>query len=189
MRDVDESVTTHATPPANVVSESVLAVAGYWLSAGGDRFAVGRRDLDPLVLGPGVLPRLWLADADPARGDVRFRLAGEAINEMFGHSVRDRWLGELLPEGKAAVLRRRFARVLADPCVCYCRGVIRIDHERHGWSERLTLPIADDAGRLVHLLGVAHAEPAGAPGEASGHGVEERFFHPDGLRPFCEAAA
>jgi hypothetical protein len=190
MRDVDESLTTYESPPASVVSRAVLEVARYWLSVGGFRFAVPRRGLDPLVLSPGVLPRLWLADHEPDRGDFRFRLAGETINQMFGGSVRDRRLGDVLAHDKAAAVQRRLTRVLHRPCVCYCRGVIHIDHDRHGWSERLTLPLADDFGRLSHILGIADVEPAaGEKVDASKLGVEERFFHPEGLRPFCDAAA
>jgi len=190
MRDVDDTVTTHSTPPTRVVSNALREVASYWLANGGARFAVQRSGLDPLVLSPGVLPRLWLADHDPERADFRFRLAGEAINEMFGHSVRDHWLSDLFSADKARTRRQRFEHVLREPCVCYCRGVIHIDHERHGWSERLTLPLADNAGRLTHILGIADAEPAsGDLMDDAGHGVEERFFQPDGLRQFCEAAA
>lgn len=195
MREIHDAITTHEGPPAEIGSACLRETAAYWLRIGGETFSARRCDIDPLDLTPMVLPRVWLVDYEAAAEEFRFRLAGEAINSAFGQPVRGACLGDLFPSRLGDPVRARFRRVIEEPCVCYCAGMVYVENERPGWGERLILPLADDKGRIRHLLGATDTdidwqhdrEDEGA--DPTARAVVERFFAPADLARVSRAVA
>jgi hypothetical protein len=54
-----------------------------------------QHELDPLGLGPKLLPHLSLVDVIQDSADYRWRLSGEKANDAMGVSLRGRFLSEI----------------------------------------------------------------------------------------------
>src|SRR3546814_9814398 len=66
----------------------------HYLEVRGTRRMPSRGDIDALRLGP-ALPIIWMSEYEPAAGTFRYRLAGEAVNEIWGFSRSEEHTSEL----------------------------------------------------------------------------------------------
>jgi hypothetical protein len=70
----------------------LLALLRYWLGKRGVRALPSRRDIDPVEIGPELLPSLVLADLLDRGTRVRFRLVGTAVVKRLGADPTGRYL-------------------------------------------------------------------------------------------------
>jgi hypothetical protein len=82
-----------SNPPAHPVLGSLLR---YWQQQRGARSLPSRRDIDPLEMGPDLLPHLLLTDLFDRGTRVRFRLVGTTIVKRLGFDPTGRYIeGEM----------------------------------------------------------------------------------------------
>lgn len=124
----------------------------YWRSKASARAAPRRRDIDPVLEIPAVVPHVGLAEVLDGGRDVRFRVAGGELRDMFGRELRGARLGEVRIADDAA-------RMQAD-----CRAVVasgRPTCRFHDFTQRsgqriryecLLCPLLDDKGQVQMLL-------------------------------------
>lgn len=133
-------------------------VYGYWLrKRAGGRIPL-KSSIDPVEVGPGLLPNLFMYRLE---GD-RFRciLVGTAIVRNFGRDVTGMFLDEIVPAPHAASRQRLFERAVRDRLPVYYAGpaVVRTRERRR--VSRLLLPLSSDGTNADHVFGIAMFGPA-----------------------------
>lgn len=116
-----------------------------------------RRDIDALRLGP-ALPIIWMADYEPAADTFRYRLAGEAVNELWGVPVGGRLLSDFSPPERFTATNDSFLKVLRDEAALIASGAVFRCGGRIGLGERLILPLASDGVTADGLIGATHRQ-------------------------------
>jgi hypothetical protein len=135
-------------------TERLLA---YWHELRGEAPAPRRVDIDVADFA-ALAPQVFIAEMC-AGGDVRVRLAGEAITALYGRGLR----GESLLTLWAAEQRGRVARLLAsalseaEPLVVLASGVAAADGTQARF-ELLFAPLFGPLGGLDRFLGLCQPE-------------------------------
>ena len=139
---------------AHVRDERLRLLLRHWLERRGDGLAPRRSAIDPAAIGP-ILPTVWLCDFEPAERRFRMRLAGEEINHLYGRNVTQCYFEEIIEPGLLADVMRRYRRVVEEPAILHCGGHIYLASNRSEVGQRLVLPLADDSGMLMHVIGAS----------------------------------
>lgn len=145
-------------------------LARWWLHTRNGQDMPRRSDLDPSAF-PPLLPHVWLLDYVPEQDNYRYRLAGEHVNEVFGFSLRGKWITDVVAQEMCGIIRNRFDHVLWTPGVCHAQGSVYERVGRHREGERLILPLASQSGEAMHVLGATiynyRQTPLGTASQAS----------------------
>lgn len=129
-----------------ITSPSVKLLFDHWHAVRGDRLMPAWRDIDALVVAP-IMPVLWSWKYQRADNSFIGRLAGEEINAILGKSMRGARMEDFYKGCDLERLFQRHWRVVCDPCIVLCHGLIFSHVDRQGVGERIMLPLAED-GRL-----------------------------------------
>jgi len=135
-------------------NDAVLtALHAYWNHRRGTRAVPDRRDIDPVDIGPGLLPNVGLVDV--VDGGVRFRnrLVGTAIVERWGFETTGRFLDEIMTEGS---YRDFIHELYRDACrfraPVYSSSLFRWDVGTHMLTRRLYLPLTYGGDEVTMIL-------------------------------------
>ncbi len=150
MSDQDTRITL--ADLAHVHAPDLRRFAEVWLAARGEAVMPARSALDPLEM-PRLLPHLWLCAYEPDSERFVYRLAGEAINAVYGHSLRGLDLSGILPPQGYEIVRKRYLHVVTRPAAVHTSGRIYLHNRRFHAGERLILPLADDSGHPAFVVG------------------------------------
>lgn len=110
------------------------------LSDAGRPRVPGRAAVDPVALGR-ALAHVWLVEQEPGTGRLRYRLAGEGINEVYRRNLAGLYLEDIIPAAGFAVVERRYRDVLHTPALLRTSGMVYVRNERSLVGERLILPL------------------------------------------------
>ena len=114
-----------------------------------------RRAFDPVDV-PRLLPYLFLVDLIDDGRDFRYRLIGGHIREHSPANFAGRRLSEIQDIGSQGRLREIYRRAVADAAPVAARipyATPELAADSH--YDLLVVPLADDAGRLSQLIGIA----------------------------------
>ena len=100
-------------------------------------------DIDPAAIGP-QLPIIWSWKYDRETDLFTGRLAGDEIDAIFGKTMRGADMREFFKDSNYEAIFTRNRRVATEPCLCHCKGLVLIHFGRHGYGERVVLPLAAD---------------------------------------------
>ncbi|MBX3455219.1 PAS domain-containing protein [Ferrovibrio sp.] len=125
----------------------------HWAERRGDALVTLRSAIDPGQLKP-CLPYLWIYRWLPQQDDFFCSLSGEAVNDAWGRSIRNRFLRDIMSTEDAGVLRQRYRHVMDTPAIHISRRPIQPHLQLGKDSERLILPLADDAGQVLGVFGM-----------------------------------
>jgi hypothetical protein len=139
---------------AHVKSERLRRLLGHWLERRGDGLAPRRSMIDPTAIGP-ILSSVWMCDYLPAERRFRMRLAGEEINRLYGRNVTQCSFEEIIAPALLTDVLRRYRRVVEEPAILLCSGHIYLASNRSEIGERLVLPLSDDSGAIMHVIGAS----------------------------------
>jgi hypothetical protein len=121
------------------------ALFRYWNEKRGARVMPRRADIDPLEMGPALLPHLMLCDLFDRGLAIRFRLVGTAVVKYFGFDPTGRHL-ETGPAGSYfGCLGTLHRLVFAERAPVYSEGSFRWGLNRHLDIAQLLLPLAGTA--------------------------------------------
>ncbi len=124
----------------------------YWYAKASARGAPRRRDIDPVLEIPAVVPHVGLAEVLERGRDLRFRLAGGELRDMFGRELRGTRLSEIRIADDAQRLQADCAAVVASGRpVCRFHDFTQRSGQRIRY-ECLLCPLADDSGHVQMLL-------------------------------------
>jgi hypothetical protein len=96
-----------------------------------------------------------MCDYLPVGRSFRMRLAGEDINRLYGRNVTQCAFEEIIAPALLTDVLRRYRRVVEEPAVLLCSGHIYLASNRSEVGERLVLPLADDSGAILHVIGAS----------------------------------
>jgi len=140
-----------------IKSPALRLLLRHYLEVRGERRMPSRRDLDAARLGP-VLSMIWVNEYEPAAGTFRYRLAGEAVNEIFGVSVAGKLLSDFVGPDRFKAVNGNFLKVIGDEVALLASGPIYACTDRIAMGQRLALPLSSDGVRADGILGATARE-------------------------------
>jgi hypothetical protein len=137
-------------------SAMIRAVEMYWRrQCDGKRFPT-RGDIDPLDLGPLLLPYLSLVaiEADPLR--VQYRLVGTEVARFYGGEMRGKWVHEIDTWPKQDIMdtHETYQRIIDHSAPQFGLSLIEWQERPDHIFEFARFPIAEDGVNITHCLGV-----------------------------------
>jgi hypothetical protein len=159
---------TQASALALLESEPILgALYRYWSQRRGQRRMPDRRDIDPLALGPKLLPHIGLMDVIDGGARMRYRLLGTAIVERWGNDPTGRYMDEVMSGTYAAFIHSLYRTLVQARAPVFSESLFRWDAEGYLRTRRLYLPLthggADVAIALIGQVFLGPAEPSVKP--------------------------
>ncbi len=145
---------------AEIASPALRDLYLYWQDKWQGHRMPTRADIEPLEM-PALLPLVYLVDVetgvDPERGPLRFRfrLIGTRIVGWFGRDLT----GQYVDESFAPRYREAATTGLPLYDVLDKGGADGAPGGRHGFYQRLLMPLAGDDGEIEMLLGGVHPTP------------------------------
>ncbi|MGF1593780.1 MAG: PAS domain-containing protein [Kiloniellaceae bacterium] len=140
-----------------IKSQPLKLLLEHYLEARGDKRMPARRDIDALKLAP-VLPIIWISEYEPAAGTFRYRLAGEAVNEVWGMSVAGRLLSDFVMPERFETTNESFLKAMREEVALHASGPVYRCNDRIGLGERLVLPLSSDGSIADGLIGATHRD-------------------------------
>jgi hypothetical protein len=128
--------------------EPTMTVARLWLAALRADTPARIPGFDPLDAGP-TLRHIYLLERDGDR--MRYRVSGEAVNDLFGSSHGGKRLDEVVPSGIYPLIRPYYWDVFALKA-CVFKGYVAHSFKGRTEFERLLLPVYRNG--QVQILGV-----------------------------------
>jgi hypothetical protein len=107
---------------------------------------------DPLHL-PRVLPQIWIVEVESATRRFRVRLAGEAINAIYGRNIGGQYFRDVYDPTDLDTIVARYGRCLTQPAIFRATGSVYAAAGRLTAGERLALPMLGRSGVTDTLLG------------------------------------
>lgn len=159
-----------------IVAHPLKLVATHWNAARGGRSMPAWTDIRPSAL-VAQLPILWSWKYDIASDNFIGRLAGDAVEAIFGRSFRGASMTDIFGPDHAAIFARH-KRVATEPAFFHGQGLVFRHLDRYGLGERIILPLSDSGGPADGILGATVYEKL-ATGLPSGLGAateDEEWF-------------
>lgn len=135
---------------AQLVIKNQRRVYDYWRGCAGARRMPSRSDIDPVAIAD-LLPAIGLLDCGENPGDVRYRLAGTRLQEIFGLELTSRSVFDLDLGDKRGYWATAYSKVITEktPMQGALKGPIaNRDHIILFW---LRLPLSED-GKIVNKI-------------------------------------
>lgn len=149
---------------AAIEAPGLRTVALHWQAVCRHDAIPAWRDLDPAAI-KLQLPIVWSWKYDRAADRFEGRLAGEAINAIFGRGLRGQPMEEFFRGDAYQRLFARYKRVVTEPSLYHGTGPVFHHEGRAGHGERIILPLAADGRNADGLFGATVYEfpvPLGA---------------------------
>jgi hypothetical protein len=127
------------------------AVLSYWSGKRGDRPMPSRRNIDPLELGPGILPHLMLVDVEPGPR-FRYRLFGTVVSDAFGMDATGRYIDEVMVGKYKDFILGIYGDVVAMKKPVYSTSIYGPQPDRKMSTQRLMLPLSSDGSTVDMVL-------------------------------------
>jgi hypothetical protein len=104
------------------------------------------------------LALVWLMDYDPQTRRFRYRLAGDSVRENYDIPLVGRYMDETIPSEDYAPIGAYFERCVLERCIVVFSGRLYQERDRPGRGERVILPLFQEDGRPVGILGATFIE-------------------------------
>ncbi|MEX2629924.1 MAG: PAS domain-containing protein [Tistlia sp.] len=140
------------------VNPKLTVLYRYWRQRCLEDGPMPRSRLDPVEL-PGLLSNLMVLEVPADGGEIRFRLAGEEIEQRYGRSLRGLRLSDIFPMVRRKDTSHQWAEILRDARPKYRRGPMAFPEGRVYEAERLLLPLSEGERRVSHILGAIYYLP------------------------------
>jgi len=155
----------------SVAAEPLKRVVRHWNEVRHDRAVPEWNAIRPSALA-AQLSIIWSWKYDPVSDQFTGRLAGDAIEAIFGRSLRGAAMTDVFRPSEYGRLFARHKRVATEPALFRGTGLVFHHIERYGTGERVILPMSD--GIFGATVYEASAGPL-PPGVAAA-GEQEEWF-------------
>jgi hypothetical protein len=145
--------------PSEVYNQATLGpLFRYWDKKRGDRAMPTRREIDPIEMGPKLLPHLMLCELADQGSRIRFRLVGTILVKRFGFDPTGQWLGELPKSDYLDYLGKLLRQANAEGAPIYGESNFRWGAKGRLEVRHLLLPLAtnEDQPSMV-LIGMSYS--------------------------------
>ncbi len=132
--------------------EEPKALFDYWNARRGDRTMPARSEIDPVDMPPTILPCLYILAAE-CDGQLRFRLSGTRLIEVFGRDPSGKILDEVLEDQDLVNARRSYRKVMETAQPWYSCVTYRVHEGGDFLYQRLSLPLGEPDGMPNRILG------------------------------------
>ncbi|HEX2112842.1 MAG TPA: PAS domain-containing protein [Alphaproteobacteria bacterium] len=136
--------------PFKDADQRLHAVLRYWTEKRGDQPMPSRRQIDPLELGPAVLPHLMLVDVEPGPR-FRYRLFGTAVSEAFGTDPTGQYIDAVMVGKYKDFLLGLYQDLITMKKPVYSTSIYGAQRDAKMWTQRLMLPLSSD-GESVDMV-------------------------------------
>ena len=163
---------SHADVPELLAADPILGTLyRYWNRRRDLRRMPDRRDIDPLELGPALLPHVGLMDIVDGGARVRYRLLGTAIVERWGSDPTGKFMDEVMSGSYRDYIHGLYRELVRARAPVFSESLFRWDAEGYLRTRRLYLPLthrgpkaADAAEEVaIALIGQVFLGPAMQP--------------------------
>lgn len=137
-------------------SAMIFTVQTYWQRQRAGKLYPSRSDIDPLALGPVLLPYLSLTSISRDPFGVQYRLVGTEVARFYGAEMRGKWVHEIdiWPEQDIRDTHETYRRVVDQAAPQYGLSLIEWQERRDHIFEFARFPISDDGTTITHCLGL-----------------------------------
>jgi hypothetical protein len=140
--------------PYDDAEPALSAIFDYW--AGKCRGAEPpiRRDLDMIDIPAKVLPLLMLFDVDTKSGRMRFRyrLIGTTVTQYIGHDHTGRFLDEVIPADRAAVVVPSLEAAVKTGKANTLEASFAFPNRDFNYVRRLVMPLSSEGTKSDMLM-------------------------------------
>jgi hypothetical protein len=156
---------SEADIPELLSADPILgALYAYWNGRRGQRRMPDRRDIDPLALGPKLLPHVGLMDIVDGGARVRYRLLGTAIVERWGSDPTGKFMDEVMSGSYSAYVHGLYRELARARAPVFSESVFRWDAAGFLRTRRLYLPLTHGGKDVaIALIGQIFLGPAFQP--------------------------
>jgi len=147
---------------ASIASPDLQRIALHWNEARGTRAMPAWGDLRPGSIA-AQLPLVWCYRYDAQEDEFIGRLAGDAVARIFGQAFRGTRLMELQAKIDVTYLSERFRKVIKGPMLFRSDGDVFHQTDRHGYGERIIMPLSDSGGEPDGIFGATRYETSYQP--------------------------
>jgi hypothetical protein len=144
--------------PAEVFNHATLsALFRYWDEKRTGRVMPARRDIDPIEMGPRLLPHLMLCEFADKGTRIRFRLVGTLLVKRLGFDPTGKWLADLPKSDYLDFLARMVRLSYAEQAPIFADSTFRWGTKGQLDAHHLLLPLTtggEDAG--IVMVGTAY---------------------------------
>ncbi len=110
-----------------------------------------RRDIDPLELGPTVLPHLMLVDVETGPR-FRYRLFGTAVSDAFGMDATGQYIDAVMVGQYRDFLLGLYNDLLKMKKPVYSTSIYGTKLDTKMWTQRLILPLSSTGNEVDMAL-------------------------------------
>lgn len=138
-------------------SQMIATVHAYWHSRRGGKKFPTRGDIDPLALGPALLPYLSLATIERVPFRVQYRLVGTEVAHFYGAEMRGRWvdqMNDIWPHQDIVDTHETYQRIIESGAPQFGLSLIEWQERADHIFEFARFPIAEDGTTITHCLGL-----------------------------------
>jgi hypothetical protein len=139
---------------ACIHARDLRVVAAHWCAARGSQMMPAWQMIRPSAMSK-QLPIVWAYKYDRQTQRFTVRLAGDRVTQIFGtkRNVRGVSMEDIFPAAIFDRAYKLFSRVVQEPAVYWSSGHVFSHQERHGWGERIILPLSSDGIWADGILG------------------------------------
>ncbi len=124
----------------------------YWSGKKTDQHLPSRRDIDPVEIGPVILPHILLTDVLPD-GRLRYRLAGTAVEAVTGESLSGRHIDDLLRPPYLDYILSLYSEVIEKRYALYTESLYPfLGSQPERLTRRLMMPLVSEDDEVTMVL-------------------------------------
>ena len=139
-------------PSAGIEQPLLQRLFLYWSGKKAGRDLPSRQDIDPVEIGPEILPHIMLTDI-LEDGRLRYRLAGTAVEAVTGQNLSGRYLDELLRPPYRDYIFALYAETIEKRCALYTESLYPLlGTQPERLTKRLMMPLVSESNDVVMVL-------------------------------------
>ncbi len=144
--------------PIDVYNQATLGpLFRYWDKKRGGRAMPTRREIDPIEMGPKLLPHLMICELADQGNRIRFRLVGTILVKRLGYDPTGQWLADLPKSDYLEHLGKLLRQANAEAAPIYGESNFRYGAKGRLEMRHLVLPLATGEGQpSMVLVGMSH---------------------------------
>lgn len=149
--------------PPTVDDPVTQQLMAFWDASRGARSMPSKADIDPLRLGPKLLPHIMLIDLVEGGTRLRYRLCGTAVAGAAGVDLAGKYVDELNPNpAYTRYIDGLYRRCIAARRPIYSEsGYVALSSTVRRTTRRLICPLSDDGETILHFISAQTFHHAG----------------------------
>jgi hypothetical protein len=137
---------------------TLSALFRYWDKKRTGRAMPARRDIDPIEMGPKLLPHLMLCELAEQGSRIRFRLVGTLLVKRLGYDPTGKWLSELPKSDYLDFLGRMVRQSCASASPIFAASTFRWGANGRLDAQHLLLPLTTGGSEPgIVMVGTAYS--------------------------------